>query len=119
MNECIERLAFEIVDPVKKAEENITKNCYLGYGRHFIGVYWRRPAWKRLSKDHGIGSILLRIYTHPHEKRYDLLKAVNLTETCGDLVQILLKCEMISWTRKTHYEITPLGIAMLKKFSLI
>ena len=122
MHEHLEQLALEIIDPIKKANENIERNCYLGYvgyGKQFMGIYWRSPAWKRLSKDKGIGSILLRIYNHPHEKRHDLLKAVNLTDTCGDLVQILLKCEMISWTRKTHYEITPLGIAMLKKFNLI
>ena len=122
MHEHLEQLAFEIVDPIKKVKENIERNCYLGYvgyGRLFMGIYWCCPAWKRLSKDKGIGAVLLRIYNHPHEKRHDLLKAVNLTDSSGQLVQILRKGEMISWTRKTHYEITPLGIAMLKKFSLI
>lgn len=119
MNEQIENLAFAIVDPIKKAEENMERNCYLGYGSRFSGIYYRRPAWKRLSKDKGLGSVLLRIYNHPHEKRYDLLKALNLTNSSGELVQILRKCEMVSWTRKTHYEITPLGVAVLRKFNLI
>lgn len=119
MHEHVDQLALNIIDPVKKVQENIKRNCYLGCGNRFFGIYWRSPAWKRLSKDKGIGAVLLRIYNHPHEKKHDILKAVNLTDTCGDLVQILLKGEMVSWTRKTHYEITPLGIAMLKKFSLI
>lgn len=119
MNEQIEKLAFEIVDPVKKVKENIVKNCYLGYGNRFLGIYYRCPAWKRLSKDKGIGAVLLRIYNHSHEKKHDILKAVNLTAASGEITQILRKGEMISWTRKTHYEVTPLGLAMMKKFNLI
>lgn len=119
MHEHVDQLALSIIDPVKKVQENIKRNCYLGYGNRFSGIYWRSPAWKRLSKDKGIGAVLLRIYNHPHEKKHDLLKAVNLTAASGEITQILRKGEMVSWTRKTHYEITPLGIAMLKKFSLI
>lgn len=119
MNEQIENLAFAIVDPIKMAEENMKKNCYLGYGSRFLGIYYRRPVWKRLSKDKGIGAVLLRIYNHPHEKKHDILKAVNLTAASGEITQILRKGEMVSWTRKTHYKITPLGVAVLRKFNLI
>ena len=53
MLEHINELADEIVNPIKKAEENLAKNCHLGYG-FYTSPWWRKPAWKRLSKDKSI-----------------------------------------------------------------
>ena len=114
-------ISIEITDPIATIEENLAKNCYK-QGRYHcpIGLYYRRPSWKRLSKDKGIGSVLLRIKEHPHEKRDSISDALNIGRgTCGEYVQILLKAELISWTRKNHYDITPLGLVILKFFDLI
>lgn len=119
MIEHINELANEIVDPIQCVEENLARNCYRGYGNFYSSLWWRRPGWTRLSKDKGIGRVLFRIKEHPHEKRNFISDALKIGEgTCGEYVQTLLKAEMITWTRKTHYEITPLGLAMLKLFNL-
>ena len=125
MIEHIEQIANEIVDPIKRVEENMERNCYKRH-KHWknweycSSVWQRRPKWKRLSKDKGIGGVLFRIKEHPHEKRDNISDALNIGKgTCGEYVQTLLKAEMITWTRKTHYEISPLGLAVLKLFNIV
>lgn len=122
MNENVEKLALEIVNPIKHIIANYQKNCSMGPSYPpgwYTGIYWRKPAFKKLSKDKGFVKYLLFIYNHPYQFRYEILDYLDGRSGDGEYFQHYLKAELVIWSKKRGYEITPLGVALLKYFNLI
>jgi len=114
----INTISIEIVDPVKAIEENWTKN-YFGDSLYPIGLYNYRPRLKKLSKDKGIGKLLLIIKDFPHSKKKEIRERMGTSAQRNEEFSFMMKGEMIKYSRKEGYEITPLGLTLLRKFNLI
>ena len=120
-NKNIEVIAMSIANPINKVEKNWKKNMISkSWGAPYnSNLYTYRPKLTKLSKDKGIGRLLILIKDNPNSKKSEILQKMGGTSQRNETFQFITKGEMATYSRKMGYEITPLGIAILQKFCLI
>ena len=127
-NAEIEVIANNMIDPIKKVQENFEKNFRLttyrdAYGKetfwHSV-LYYHAPAFKSLSKDKGLGRFLFYIKNNPNLTKTEILYNLRIDYPHNETFQYLTKGELVNYSRETRgYVITPLGTAILQKFNII
>ena len=126
-NTEIEVIANNMIDPIKKVQENFEKNFRLAPYRDAYGkeIYWHSllyyhvPVFKSLSKDKGLGRFLFYIKNNPNLTKKEILYNLHCDSLQNETFQYLTKGELVNYSRKTGYVITPLGIAILQKFNIV
>ena len=125
-NSEIEIIVNNMIDPIKKVKENFQKNFRTApyQDSHGNDIYWysllyyHAPAFKSLSKDKGLGRLLFYIKNNPNLTKAEILYNLHIVSQHNETFQYLIKGELVTYSRKTGYKITPLGTAILQKFNI-
>ena len=125
-NSEIETIVNNMIDPIKKVQENFEKNFRLppyrdAYGKEIYWhslLYYHAPKFKSLSKDKGLGRLLFYIKNNPNLTKAEILYNLNIVSQHNETFQYLTKGELVTYSRKTGYKITSLGEAILQKFNI-
>jgi len=127
-NAEIEVIANNMIDPIKKVQENFEKNFRLttyrdAYGKETFWhslLYYHAPAFKSLSKASGLGRFLFYIKNNPNLTKTEILHNLHCDSPQNETFQYLTKGELVNYSCETRsYVITPLGTAILQKFNIV